>query len=225
MRSLLGAVIVTTFLSIALQAFQAQTAKNSSTCPPPPQARNKAEGLTIEAFSNKQGCLTRDPKTGLLMVVNKDGIMFKPVIPSSPATALSIADWSTMKGISSNGSQELAGTWSITSGTYPGEAELGLIRATGPQDIHPIEGVPLVDVKTERVTFAKKPGGQYCGAAFGANEVCLSKTGPTSYELVIPKMDAGTKWEIHSDGRTLRGKRLWGDAGAGSLLFGQAARN
>jgi hypothetical protein len=76
MLSLSPTGVVAIFLWTTLQ-LQAQ--KNSG-CPPPPVPKNPEEAAMMEAASNKEGCWKRDPKTGQLIFVNKNGIVDKPIL-------------------------------------------------------------------------------------------------------------------------------------------------
>ena len=210
------------FLVSSLALCAQVTTVDNSTCPPV-SPRSRKEVLDIAASQGKKGCWIRDKKTGLLMFVSPIGQKdnHPPLVDSFVGKTMTLRDWSTTAHLSApSGSQDLAGTWSIISGTYPGIPELGLF---GPGDpaIRNIEGVRLLDTETTRVILTKKPTGQYCGAAFGVKEICFTKTGATSYVLSDPKPDSSQHCEFNSDGRILRGKCLRaGTVGAGTLIIG-----
>ncbi len=146
--------------SLTSHATRSSVPQGKSDKPCPPVApKSPQEALMMEAASNKKGCWIRDKRTGLLGFVsdvppNKN---YKPIL-ETPKTSTSGCNPQLKGHGEPSGNKDLAGTWEVKLGVYPGEGELGIIRmgqhlGGSKDDTQIINGCQATDVKTERTTI------------------------------------------------------------------------
>jgi hypothetical protein len=177
---------------------------NATQCPKV-APKSPQEVVMMAAGSNKQGCWVRDKHTGQLVFISNlsPNQSYKPLWdPSQAAGCKPVLRTGATPGMSALlPGTGLAGTWKSTSGVWPGDAELALIRQFGkPGELRTINGCPVTDVSSSTDTVIRTPAGGFCSAA-DKSEPCLSPSGTSSYTS-----QSGTnRCTYELEGSTLRG--------------------